>query len=119
MTTQQKVVEQYSIFAAATIRPKRFVGWDNRECTAGAATRGVAQETIALNECGPIVKTISAIVETGAAINGTETRLVSDAQGRAIPYAGTGVVVGRLMTANQTAIGAGEFVEAMVFVTPG
>jgi Uncharacterized conserved protein (DUF2190) len=118
MTSQQKVTEQYSIQAAARIRLKRFVGWDNRESLAGAPIRGVAPETIEPGEVGPCIKSISAIVESGAAISGTETRIVSDAQGRAIPFAGTGTVVGRLMTPSQTATAAGQFVEVMLFVTP-
>ncbi|MGL4618874.1 MAG: hypothetical protein ACRCZS_07430 [Chroococcidiopsis sp.] len=53
----------------------------------------------------------SAFVEAGAACDGTENRLMTDATGRFIPWT-TGNNVAARLVRGQTATAAGQFVEA-------
>ena len=120
MSAQQLATEVYSIIADQKIRAQRFIGWNDRECAANATCKGVSRATIEAGDTGAVIKGITAQVESGAAIDGTEMRIVSDAQGRAIPHPGTGTpaIVGRLRNKTQTATAAGQPVEVHIFVNP-
>lgn len=115
MTSQQTATQVITIQAAAAILPKRFVGWNDQQAGAGVAVKGVSDHGIAANDTGRIVYGITAMVESGAAVDGVETRLMSDAQGRAIPWV-TGNTVAARFKRGQTATAAGQLIE--VFVLP-
>ncbi len=117
MSSQQIGTQTITIQAAAAIPAKRFVGWNDQVATAGAAVKGVSDHAIAINENGRLIYGVTAMVESGAAIDGVETRLASDAQGRAVPFA-TGLVAARFKR-GQTATAAGQLIEVFIIRAPG
>ena len=114
MSSQQTGTQTITIQAAADIPMKRFVGWNDQTATAGAAVKGVSDHVIKSGENGRLIYGITAMVESGAAVDGTETRLASDASGRVIPYT-SGAVAARFKR-GQTATAAGQLIE--VFLLP-
>ena len=85
-------------------------GWDDQTAGAGVAIKGISDHQILANDNGKLNYGPTSMVEAGAAIDGTETRLMSDAQGRAIPWT-TGNVVAARFKRGQTATAAGQIIE--------
>lgn len=110
MSAQQTATIVFTIHAAADIEAKRFVGWDDKTAGVGAAIKGVTDHRIANGENGRVIYGPGAMIESGAAIDGTETRLMSDASGRAIPWTAGNVVAARFKS-GQTATAAGQIIE--------
>lgn len=74
-----------------------------------ADSAGVTGDNIKLN-VGP-----TSFAEAGAAIDGTELRLKTDAQGRLIPWT-TDSIVAAILKTGETATAAGQFVEVIPVV---
>jgi len=110
MTAQQTATIVFTIHATADIEAKRFVGWNDATAAAGAAIKGVSDHKIASGENGRVIEGVGAMIETGTAIDGTETRLMSDAAGRAIPWTTGNIVAARFKT-GQVATAAGQIIE--------
>jgi hypothetical protein len=110
MSAQQTATIVLTIRAAADIEERRFVGWNDQTAGAGAAIKGVSDHRIALGDNGKLNYGPTSMVDSGAAIDGTETRLMSDSQGRAIPWTTGNVVAARLKT-GQTATATGQAIE--------
>jgi hypothetical protein len=104
----------FSLRAAGNITKKRFVNYAATQATANQNTIGVADFGVTPGENAAVAHLGVATVTAGAVINGTETRLQTDAQGRAVPFT-TGPVVARLFP-GQTAIAAGD--EIAVILIP-
>lgn len=103
--------------AAGVIVAKRFVTPALTQAGAGVSTIGVSDyEAAAIGDDFSIIIIGTAVVEAGAAIDGTVRSVESDAQGRAIPRS-TGKIAGILMP-GQTATAAGQTVEILVVQTP-
>lgn len=98
--------------ASGAIAAKRFVTHARAQAGAGVAVWGVSEYEAADGEDCAVVVLGTAIVETGAAINGSVRGVESDAQGRAIPR-NTGKLAG-FLAPDQTATAAGQFVEILV-----
>lgn len=115
MTTQQTATQVFTLQAAANITQKRFIGWNDQMATAGVPIKCVSDHNIASGDSGRVIWGITAMVESGAAVDGVEPRLMSDAQGRAVPWT-TGNTVAARFKRGQTATAAGQLIE--VFVLP-
>jgi hypothetical protein len=102
--------------AAGAIAAKRFVTRTITQAGAGVSTLGVSDYEAAIKENISVIVLGTALVEAGAAIDGTAWAVESDAQGRAIPK-NTGKTAGLLMPGS-TATAAGQFVEILVVQTP-
>lgn len=102
--------------AAGAIAAKRFVTPALTQAGAGVSTIGVSDYEGAIGDDFSIIVIGTAVVEAGAAIDGTVRAVESDAQGRAIPK-NTGKTAGILMP-GQTATAAGQSVEILVVQTP-
>ncbi|MEH2138564.1 hypothetical protein [Nostoc sp.] len=114
MTKQQISTRVATVVPAADITAKRGVTFDEAQAGANAIIMGVADENIKANYAGRVVLGESAIAEAGAAIDGTETRLMTDSQGRVIPWT-TGMNVAARLKKGQLATAAGQFVEIYIF----
>jgi hypothetical protein len=110
MTAQQIATQTFTITAAGAIAGKRGINMANQQAIANQQIVGVADHDAKLGENLRAIRGITAIVETGAAVNGSESRLVTDADGRFVPWATGGVVAARLKL-GQTATGAGQLIE--------
>jgi uncharacterized ParB-like nuclease family protein len=98
--------------AAAPLTANRFVTLQGAVPAAAAGGCGVARSNADTGERVPIDVLGIATVETGAAIS-AGALVETDNQGRAITHS-AGVVLGRL-THGQSATGAGQFVEILLF----
>ena len=117
MAQQTSVV--ISIVAAGAITGARGVTAAGLQATdgvssAGQAVIGFAYATAASGEALAVVIGGTVEAEAGAAIDGTETRLITDASGRVIPWSSGGIVAARLApVARNTASAAGQFVQVI------
>lgn len=98
-----------TVVATGAIAPKRGVNFSGAQATAGQACIGVADTAIAIGDAGRVVMGMTAFWEAGAVIDGTENRLMTDAEGRVIPWTSTNNVCARLVP-GVTAGGAGEII---------
>lgn len=110
MSAQYQPTRTATITPAAAIAAHRFVTWAWAQAGAGADCMGVAAENIEPKYPGLVILGETAIVEAGAALDGSVRQLKSDAQGRAIPCA-TGNAVQAVLKPGQTATAAGGLVE--------
>lgn len=111
--TQQVSILTYHATPVADIAAKRGVTFAGEQATAGQACMGVANAKIEAGTTGKVNLGPTAIWETGAAITGTELRLMADANGRVITWTtGNAVVAKRIK--GRTAAGAGEMMEVFV-----
>lgn len=94
----------------ARIPRRRFVGWDGELAGAGADCMGVSYEDIEIGDHGMVVMGVTAVVDSGAALDGSAIYLKSDAQGRAIA-ADVGDTVQAVLKAGQTAAAANKPIE--------
>jgi predicted lipoprotein len=115
VTKQQITSRVATVVPAADIKAKRCVTFEEAQATANAVIMGVADENIFATLAGRVVVGETAIVETGAAIDGTETRLMTDAEGRVVPWT-TGMNVAGRLKKGQLATAAGQFIEMYLFV---
>jgi len=99
--------------SATTITAKRGVNWAGAQAVAGEACMGVANADIEVGVNGTINLGPTVIWEVGAAIDGVENRLMTDADGRLIPWTAGSAVVARTWK-GQTATVAGQFLEVFV-----
>jgi hypothetical protein len=118
MAQQTSVV--ISIVAAGAITGARGVTAAGLQATdgvssAGQAVIGFSYATAASGEALAVVVGGTVEAESGAAIDGVETRLKTDASGRFIPWTTNGdIVAARLApVARNTASAAGQFVQVI------
>jgi hypothetical protein len=95
-----------SVPIAGTVTKKRFVNYNGTQAVANQNTIGVAVYGGVSGDCIEVDHLGVTAVEAGAVINGSELRLQTDAQGRAVPYT-TGPTVAKLFP-GQTATAAGQ-----------
>lgn len=110
MTAQSQPTRTATVTPAAAITKFRFVTWAWAQATADADCMGVASTNIEAGIPGLVVMGETAIVEAGAAINGSVNVLKSDSQGRAIA-ATAGDAVQAVLKPGQTAAAAGNLIE--------
>ncbi len=103
-----------TVTPAATIAAKRGVNFSAAQATAGEACIGVADTEILAGDNGRVIVGVTGIWETGAVIDGTENRLMTDATGRVIPWTAGNNVCARLKP-GVTAAAAGEFIEVFPY----
>lgn len=113
MTKQQIATRVMTVTPAAPITAKRGVTYDEAQAGANSVIMGIADENIPADSNGRVVLGESAIAETGAAIDGSESRLMTDSQGRFIPWTSGSNIAARLRK-GQTATAAGQFVEVFI-----
>ncbi|NJR38536.1 MAG: hypothetical protein HC781_06415 [Leptolyngbyaceae cyanobacterium CSU_1_4] len=111
--TQQATIV-LSVVAQGTIEKGRAIGWNAQQAGDGGgngvAIMAIADHRAVLGEAVRAIAGATAMAESGALIDGTETRLKTDAQGRFIPWTTGSVVAARLMPGS-TATGAGQTIE--------
>jgi hypothetical protein len=110
MSKQQIATRVVTVTPSANITAKRAVTMAHAQAGANSVILGIADEEILAGTSGRVVLGETAIAEAGAAINGSEQRLMTDAQGRLIPWTSTNVVAA-ILKPGQTASAAGQFVE--------
>lgn len=99
-----------TVNATADIIAKRGVNFAGAQAVAGEACMGVADTEILTGDNGRVIIGVTAIWEAGAVVDGTENRLMTDADGRVIPWTAGNNVCARLKP-GVTATGAGEMIE--------
>ena len=99
---------------SAPIPVFRFVGWDFELAGTNAHVLGVSCEHIGVGENGLIALGETTVVEAGAAIDGTEQRLMSDENGRAIPWTQATDVTAAMLRPGQIAAGVGDPIEVFI-----
>lgn len=110
MSKQQIATRVVTVTPTSDITAKRAVTMAHVQAGANSVILGIADETILTGTSGRVILGETAIAEAGAAINGSEQRLMTDAQGRLIPWTSTNVVAA-ILKPGQTATAAGQFVE--------
>jgi hypothetical protein len=117
MTAQQVATQVVSLTAKTPVKGKRAIDWRGLQAGANSRIMGVADTNAEIDESFLCIQGISAIVESGAAIPGVETaadangvRLMTDADGRFIPWTAGSNVAAQLVP-GQLATGAGQYVE--------
>lgn len=110
----QQGTSRLTIVATGTIAKGRCVNWSGAQAVANEAIVGIADHPAVLGDAVRIIPPgLTADAEAGAAINGAERRLMTDAQGRLIPWTTGNTVAARLLpkTSANVAAAAGDFVE--------
>jgi hypothetical protein len=113
MPNSQQATQVMTIVAQGSITMKRGVALDGTQAGAGVRCFGPADHGGLQGEAIRVVTGVSAMWESGAAINGSVRTLKTDAQGRVIPTSDPEDVVCAILLPGQTASGAGEFPEVM------
>jgi hypothetical protein len=109
----QQATRVLTVVATGTIMKGRAVTWNGAQAGAGAAIIGIADHNAVATDALRVIAGASADAEAGAVIDGVETRLATDAQGRLIPWT-AGIVAARLLPKpGNTASAAGIFVEVV------
>ena len=116
MGLSQQATIVFTVVAAGTIKGKRGVNWLGQQAVADSAIMGIADCDAVAGDALRVVQGVTAVAESGAAIDGTETRLKTDAQGRLVPWT-TGVTVAARLMPGQTATAAGQFVEVFPIIS--
>lgn len=111
--TQQVSILTYAVTPTADIAAKRGVTFAGEQATAGQSCMGVSDAKIEAGTTGKVNLGPTAIWETGAAITGTELRLMTDAQGRVITWTTGNTPVAKRIK-GRTAAGAGEMMEVFL-----
>lgn len=110
--SQQATVVMTVVATAAGLKG-RGVTWTGAQAGAAAAICGIADHNYVLGDAVRVVVGASADAEAGAAIDGVETRLATDATGRLVPWT-AGIVAARLMPkTGNVATAAGQIVEVV------
>ena len=109
-------LDRITVVATSAIAKGRGVNWAGAQAGAGEAIVGIADHTVAPGDPVRVITTgNTADAEAGAAINGTERRLATDANGRFVPWT-AGIVAARLMPRGANTAGAlGDFIEVMPY----
>lgn len=120
MPNSQQATNVSTVVAAGTIAAKRFVTRTATQAndgtsSAGVAVIGVADHAVVTGEALRLLEGPTVMVEAGAAIDGTERRIKTDANGRAIPWTAGGIVAA-LLQPGQTVTAVGELIEVRVVV---
>jgi hypothetical protein len=111
MSAQQRATRTITVKPAADIIAKRAVTFDHVQASANASPiLGFANENIKAGYPGLVIRGETAIAEAGAAISGTEPRLMTDSLGRLITWTANNNVVARLVP-GQIAYAAGDLIE--------
>jgi len=110
MPNSQQTTVVSTVVATGTILPKRGVSRLAAQATANQPIIGFSDHKVEVDEALRLNEGPTSMAESGAAIDGTERRLIMDAQGRVIPWT-TGGVVAALLQPGQTATAAGESIE--------
>ncbi|MBD2492472.1 hypothetical protein [Aulosira sp. FACHB-615] len=118
MSKQQLATRVVTVVPSAAISKGRGITHAWAQATDGTSSAGqaifaIADENIAAGDQGRAIMGETAMAEAGAAINGSEPRLKTDAQGRFIPWTSGSIVAARLVP-GQTAGAAGQFVEVYI-----
>jgi hypothetical protein len=91
----------------------RGVTWTGAQAGAAVAIVGIADHSFMIGDAVRVIVGASADAEAGAAIDGLETRLATDATGRLVPWT-AGIVAARLVPKpGNLATAAGQFVEVV------
>jgi Uncharacterized conserved protein (DUF2190) len=107
-----KPAAKLGLQADAAISANRFIGLNGRTCTAGASSLGVSEYEAAIGQSFSAVISGTALVVAGAPITASNTKLESDATGRAIPNA-SGKICGFLVPGSTAAV-AGDLIEVII-----
>lgn len=110
MTKQQIATRLVTVTPTADITAKRAVNMAHAQAGANSVILGIADETILAGTSGRVIVGETAIAEAGAAIDGTNQRLMTDSLGRLVPWTSTNVVAA-ILKPGQTATAAGQFIE--------
>ena len=115
MPNSQQATVVLTVVATGTIAKGRGVNWSGAQATDGTTSFGqeiigVADHAAVAGEAMRVIFGVSAMAESGAALDGSEKRLKTDAQGRFIPWTSGSVLAARLLP-GQTASAAGQLVE--------
>lgn len=109
----QQATRVLSIVATGTITKGRAVAWNGTQAGAASPIIGIADHNAVAGDAVRVIAGATAEAEAGAVIDGVETRLATDAQGRLVPWT-AGVVAARLLpNPGNTASAAGIFVEVV------
>lgn len=101
-----------NILATGAIAAKRFVTHAGTQAGAAAKVLGVSDTAIASGEYGVVDVFGITVVEAGAVLNGSEKRLQTDADGRAVAYT-AGPVVAYLANGS-TSTAAGQEISVLL-----
>ena len=120
MSNSQQATQVFTVVAGGTIAAKRGVTRTATQATDGTSSAGVAiigfsDHKVVAGEALRVNVGPTSMAESGAAIDGTERKLKTDASGRVIPWTSGGIVAA-LLQPGQTATGAGELVEVIPVV---
>jgi hypothetical protein len=119
MSSQQQATVVFTLVAAGTIKGKRCITYDGVQAGDGGGTgvaiAGIADHDGVAGDAIRIIQGSTAMVEAGAALNGSESRLKTDAQGRVIAWT-TGSVICARLRIGQTATAAGDLVEVIPYI---
>lgn len=109
----QQATLTMTVVATSNGSKGRGITWAGAQAGAGAAIVGIADTNYVTGEAVRVIVGLSADAEAGAAIDGVETRLATDATGRLIPWT-AGIVAARLVPKpGNVAAAAGQFVEVV------
>lgn len=115
MTKQQIATRTVTAVPIVDIPAKRAIGFNYGFSAVGGPILGVTDHTFSIGEAGRVIVGESAIIESGGALDpATESRVMVDAQGRAVTWTTGNSIAGRLVP-GQTATAAGQFVEIYLF----
>jgi len=110
--TTYKPAAKVGLSATAPIAAHQFVGLNGQPCGAGESAIGVAEYAAEISQSFSVIVAGTALVEAGAAITATDTKIECNADGKAVPHS-AGKVCGFLVPGS-TATTAGDLIEILV-----
>lgn len=117
MTAQQQATQVFTVITTGAIAKKRAVSRTGAQAGAGVPILGFADTDADSGVALRVIGGLTAIAESGAAIDGTVRSLKTDAQGRLIPTAAGTDVVAALLMPGQTATDVGQLIEVIPIIS--
>lgn len=110
----QQATQVQSIVAQSAGSKGQAIGWNCQVAGANAAIMGIADHDFVAGDAIRLIVGVSADALSGAAIDGTENRLMTNASGKLIPWVTGNTIAARLIIKpGNTATGADQFVEVV------
>ena len=108
----QQIIATQSILAQGAGSKGQAIGWNCQVAGANAAIMGIADHNFVAGDAVRVIVDVVADALSGAAIDGTESRLMTNAAGKLIPWTTGNIVAARLIVKpGNVATGADQVVE--------
>lgn len=108
----QQATQTQTILAQGAGSKGQAIGWNCQVAGANVGIMGIADHNFVAGDAVRVIVGVTADALSGGAIDGVESRLMTNAAGKLIPWTAGSVVAARLIVkTGNTATGSDQFVE--------